>query len=304
MRLRALRPAAPFAAISVAVALCALLAACGTVTQTPNPTSQATAPTGTQPTGTQPAAPAAYRVYFGLGSTSGNPIIAPVERPASNAQDATAAARAAADALIAGPAPAELAASPAMFTAVPAGTQVKGLQLTAGGVATVDLSPEFEATDDLPGLRTALAQIAFTLTQFPEVTGVQVTVAGAVLSQTDADGHDLGRPATRADYADEMGPLFVDSPTWGATLHGPIHLAGLADVFEAQFRFRLLDADGRSLADGQLTASCGTGCLGSFGVEVPFTIQAQTAAHLQVFDLSEANGSVADIVDYPLTLLP
>ena len=133
---------------------------------------------------------------------------------------------------------------------------------------------------------------------------MQVTIAGAVLSQTDADGQDLGRPATRADYGDQMGPLFVDSPSWGATVHSPIHLSGLADVFEATFQFRLLDADGRSLANHQLVASCGTGCLGSFAVEVPYNVAASTAARLQVFDLSEADGSMADVVDYSLTLLP
>ena len=303
MRHRALRPAAPLPALLVAVALCALLAACGTVTQSPSPTSPTSQPP-TAPAASQPAAAATYRVYFGLGSTSGNPILAPVERPATTAQDVAAAARAAADALVAGPDPPELAASPAMFTAVPAGSQVKGVQIDAGGTATIDLSSEFDETDELPSLRTALAQVVFTLTQFPEVTGVQVTIAGAVLSQTDADGQDLGHPATRADYEDQMGPLFVDSPAWGATLHSPIQLSGLADVFEATFRFRLLDADGRSLADGQLHASCGTGCLGTFGVAVPFNVQASTAARLQVFDLSEADGSMADVVDYPVTLLP
>jgi hypothetical protein len=244
------------------------------------------------------------RAYFGLGSTSGNPILAPVERPSADAGTTEAKARAAVTALIAGPNQAELSGSPAMFTAIPEGTEMKGLQIDASGVATVDLSAGFEETDELPALRTALAQVVFTLTQFPEVTGVNVTIGGAVLTQTDANGQDLDGPATRADYGDQMGPLFVDSPAWGATLHSPIRLSGLADVFEAQFRFRLLDDQGRSLADGQLTASCGTGCLGTYGVEVPFSVQASTAGRLQVFDLSEQDGSMADVVDYPVTLLP
>lgn len=300
---RALRHAAPFQGVLVAVALWVVLAGCSSVNPTPAPTGAAT---GVPPTvgATQPAVAAALRVYFGLGSASGNPILAPVERPAGTATDAKTKASDAIAALLAGPKEAELAASPAMFTAITTGTTLKSVQIDAGGVATVDLSTEFQETDELPALRKALAQVVFTLTQLPEVTGVQVTIGGAVLSQTDADGQALGRPATRADYEDQMGPLFVDSPAWGATLHSPIHLSGLADVFEATFRFRLLDADGRSLADGQLHASCGTGCLGDYGVDVPFNVSASTAGHLQVFDLSEADGSMADVVDYPVTLQP
>ena len=66
----------------------------------------------------------------------------------------------------------------------------------------------------------------------------------------------------------------------------------------------LLDAEGRTLYEGQLHASCGTGCLGTYEVEVPFTVTASTPARLQVFDLSEQDGSMQDVVDYPVTLLP
>lgn len=303
MRPSALRPAAPGAVVMVAVALCALIAACGSVTQSPSPTGGATAPASSgapNPSGGTDA----VRVYFALGSTAGNPVLAPVERPAAGAADLTAKAKSALDALVAGPSEAELAATPALFTSIPAGTTVTGIQISSAGVATVDFSSGFEETDALPALRTALGQVVFTLTQFPDVTGVQVTIKGAVLSQTNADGQDLAAPATRADYGDVMGPLFVDGPVWGATLHSPFQLSGLADVFEAQFRFRLLDADGRSLADGQLTASCGTGCLGRFGVPVQFNVPKQATGHLQVFDLSEVDGSPQDVVDYPVTLLP
>jgi hypothetical protein len=81
---RALRHAASFPALVVAVALCAVLAACNTPTPSPAATGSATGAPGTA-TPSQPGAPAALRAYFGLGSTGGNPILAPVERPASSA---------------------------------------------------------------------------------------------------------------------------------------------------------------------------------------------------------------------------
>jgi hypothetical protein len=285
-----------------ALLLTALVSGCGTVNPSPSPSGSTSEPPTAGPTG--PAAPASIRAYFGLGSTAGNPILAPVERPAPAGTDVTARARGAMEALIAGPSAAELSASPAMFTAMPAGTTLAGLQVDGAGVATADLSSAFEENDELPALRTALGQVVVTLTALPGVTGVQVTIKGAVLEQTDAAGQQLQRPATRADYGDQLGPIFVDAPAWGATVRAPMHLAGLADVFEAQFQFRLFDADGRSLANGSLKASCGSGCLGTFGVDVPFNVNASTAGRLQVFDLSEADGKMAAVVDYPVTLLP
>ena len=294
-----------------ALVLTMLVSGCGTVSPSPPASSPAASSASPQPTALQTAGPTApavestvARAYFGLGSTAGNPILAPVERPAPLATDGVARARAALEALFAGPSAAELAGTPAMFTAIPDKTKLVSLQIDGAGVATADLSPEFEETDELPALRTALGQVVVTLTAVPGVSGVRVTIKGAVLEQTDATGQQLQRPATRPDYADQLGPIFVDAPAWGASVRGPLHLAGLADVFEAQFRFRLLDANGRSLADGPLKASCGSGCLGTFGVDVPFNVAASTAGRLQVFDQSEADGSIADMVDYPVTLLP
>ena len=304
MRQRAIHPAVRARALVVALALGALLGACGTAVDSVAPASP---PPTLGPNGSAGGSPdvvVTVRAYYGLGSTGGNAVLAPVERPAPGATDLASRARAALEALIGGPLEAELSASPAMFTSVSADATIQGVQIDAAGVATVNFDEAFLGEDDLPALRIGLAQVVVTLTQFPEVSRVQVTIEGAVMEQTDAAGNQLAGPATRADYADVLGPIFVDDPVWGATLRSPFYLAGLADVFEAQFAFRLLDADGRSLADGQLTASCGTGCLGAYGVEVPFNVSASTTGRLQVFDLSEQDGSMRDLVDYPVTLLP
>lgn len=303
MRHRATPPPSLARALAVLLALGVILAACGNTTQSQSPTTPATAAPSGSP-GASPGGERTVRAYFGLGSTSGQPVLAPVERTVPGLDGAGMAQRQALQVLFDGPREAELSGQPAMFTAIPTATELLDLQSSGGGVWVANISEALMAPDDLPALRTALAQIVFTLTQFPDVTGVNVSVEGEPLQQTDADGHALGGPATRADYEDQMGPILVDDPTWGATLRSPFRLGGLADVFEAQFHFRLLDADGRSLADGQLRASCGTGCLGTYGVEVPFNVTAETSGRLQVFDLSEADGSMQDVVDYPVTLLP
>lgn len=307
MRHRARRPAAIAPIVPIALVLCALLAGCGNSTQSPSATAGRTVGPSGEPGGSPggtPAGETVVRAYFGLGSTSGQPVLAPVERPVPALGDAGIEKRQALQVLLDGPHEAELSDRPAMFTTIPEETELLDVQSSGSGVWVVNLSDAFMAPDLLPELRTGLAQVVFTLTQFPDVTGVNVMVEGEPLQQTDADGHDLAAAATRADYEDQMGPILVDAPAWGATLRSPFRLGGLADVFEAQFRFRLLGADGRSLADGQLTASCGTGCLGTYGVDVPFNVTAETTGRLQVFDLSEADGSMQDVVDYPVTLLP
>lgn len=302
MRHRVSPPPSLPLAVGILLALGAVLAACDNATRSPSPTADGAIPPGSAPAGS--GAGATVRAYFGLGSTTGQPVLAPVLRSVPELDAVGVEKSQALQVLIDGPREAELSGSPAMFTAVPADTELLGIESTGDGVWLVNLSDAFSAPDELPQLRTALAQVVFTLTQFPDVSGVEVAVEGQPLQQTDANGRDLEGPATRADYEDQMGPILVDDPVWGATLRSPVRLAGLADVFEAQFHFRLLDADGRSLADGQLMASCGTGCLGTYGEDVLYTVAATTAGRLQVFDLSEMDGSMSDVVDYPVTLLP
>ncbi|MDQ6648626.1 MAG: LpqB family beta-propeller domain-containing protein [Actinomycetota bacterium] len=70
--------------------------------------------------------------------------------------------------------------SPAVRTAVPDGTTLRGNVTVDGGTAVVDLSSVAQQTE--PASRTALAaQIVFTLGQLPEVNGVSLQVEGRQL---------------------------------------------------------------------------------------------------------------------------
>ena len=66
-----------------------------------------------------------------------------------------------------------------MSTDIPAGTALRGVAI-AGGVATVDLSSAFAASGTTPSMTARLAQVVYTLTQFPSVgKGVLFKVDGA-----------------------------------------------------------------------------------------------------------------------------
>lgn len=272
---------------------------------TPGPTASAAlspAPSGPAPTDSGPAtaspgptaAPSAtvvVRAYFVLGSPTGNAGLAPVLREVPATQGVGAAAM---RQLVAGPGPSELAASPAMHSSVPPASRLLGLSI-AGGLATVDLSREFAAGLDTARPDARLAQVVYTLTQFPTVRRVAVQVEGA----------PLGDPAARDAFRDAFLPaIFVDRPAWGAAAGNPTPVSGVANVFEAAFRVQIRDVSGRVLADRQVMASCGTGCWGDFSAAIPYTVASAQWGTLRVFDLSPRDGSPENVTEYPVWLTP
>jgi germination protein M len=303
--------------ITLAAALVALLAAAcqPTASATPNPATPppteaasldvaSTEPT-VGPTQAASAAPTGgetttLRVYYMLGSFTTGGGLAPVLREVPKTQ---AVGTAALRALLAGPIEAELSASPAMFTAIPDGTKLLGLQID-GGVATVNLSKEFTSAEEAQSDHQRLAQVTYTLTQFASVTVVRFEVEGVPLTTLGSGGISLTDPVARATFVGDLPPIFVDRPAWGGVLGNPARLVGLADVFEAQFLFRIIDGGGHSVADGPIKATCGTGCLGTYDATIPYTVTAAGWGTLQVYELSAANSSVINLTEYPVWLTP
>jgi hypothetical protein len=113
-------------------------------------------------------------------------------------------ANAALEALLAGPTPAERAGG--LRTEIPRGTRLLGVSV-AHGVAQVDLTSDYEAGAGSRSLQLRLAQVVYTLTQFPTVTrvrfaldGTPVTGSGTVLD------HPVGRGAFKS-LAPAVSPL-------------------------------------------------------------------------------------------------
>lgn len=280
---------------SVAIATVLVAAACGT----PSPTSSPAVETGRPTTGPDSLP---VRAYFILGSFGDNAGLAPVERSVDAALGGAIESEAI-KALLSGPNDVELGARPAMFTDIPAGTRLLDLSV-AGETATVDLSGEFDDEGRAGSFRARLAQVVFTLTQFPGITSVLPEIDGKAISQFGSEVVAIGESFDRTDFADQLPAIFVDRPAWGSVIPNPLRMSGLADVFEATFHVRILDAGGRSLADGPVMATCGTGCRGTFDVTVPYAATAAAPATLQVYELSAADGSIINLTEYPVTLTP
>lgn len=254
---------------------------------------------GVTPTPT-PAGKTIVRAYFFLGSFTDNAGLAPVLREVPETQAVGAAAL---NALLAGPNNAELGARPAMYTTIPAGTRFLGLRIE-DGVATVNLSREFESGGGSASVLGRLAQVVYTLTQFPTVQGVRFELDGEPVEVFSGEGVVLSEPVGRDDYHDQLPTIFVNRPAWGGVLANPARIVGVANTFEATFQVRIADGGGRALAQGPVMATCGTGCWGTFDVTIQYNVPTAGWGTLQVFEFSAADGSVVNRTEYPVWLTP
>ena len=200
-------------------------------------------------------------------------------------------ATAALKALLKGPSAAERASGHS--SAVPAGLKVRTLTI-ASGLATVHLvgpSPDTFADGR------AWAEIVYTLTRFPTIRRVALTVNGRTPSPPS--GGSL-TALSRADFRGLEPAIFVESPGFGAVVSSPFALRGTASVFEGSFSAVLVDNSGRRIVRKQVQASQGAPGRGRFRMTIPFSTSA-TEGTLIVYDLSMEDGSRQNEVRIPVT---
>ncbi len=135
--------------------------------------------------------------------------------------------------LLEGPTDSERAAG--LHTEIPDGTTLLDVKL-ADGLATVDLSRDFERGGGSLSMTARLAQVIFTATQFDNVDEVLFWLDGAPVEYLGGEGLVLSDPQQRrdVDWALTKG-IIVDTPPPGATVTTPIAVTGEGDVFEADF---------------------------------------------------------------------
>jgi hypothetical protein len=290
-------PSAALASASASTSTSPSIAPSATPSTAPSAGPTPTVEPSSEPSGTpDPAASETIvRAYFLLADAAdGPPTLVPVLRevPATRA-----VARAAMTALLAGPSRTERRADPGISTLIPDDVDLLGIAIEEG-IATVDLSSGFVADADEREIAGRLAEVVYTLTQFSRVERVRVEIDGA-------SPPAVAGTWTRRDFRSEwLPPIWVDDPAWGAAIGRPGEVRGLADVFEAQFRIALLARDGDTLVERGVTASCGSGCWGRFGLELDYDVGRGQWGTLRVWDPSERDGSPEAVRDYPVWLSP
>lgn len=254
-----------------------------------------------------PSGTTIVRAYFILDGPVGSTGLVPVLReiPAT-----TAVARAALNALLDGPSAHERGSSPPVSSAIPAGTELLGLSIK-DGVATVDLSSEFESGGGSASCLGRLGQVVYTLTQFGSVDSVALRLDGRPVSVFGCEGIVLDGPVGREP--DEFGQtmfesilpaIFVDGPAWGATLGNPGRVTGTANTYEAWLLVSLFNASGGQLYESHATATCGTGCRGKFDIIVSYILADAQWGTLRVFEGDESGETVGVSREYRVWLTP
>jgi hypothetical protein len=239
----------------------ALLAGCGGRSGSQPGTTATTTPETTAPPAATTTATTSLRAYF-----LHHGQVWPVARTV----DATPAVAAASlDALAAGPGPGE-----GLETAVPAGFH-PSIALEQG-VARLDGAGQLD--------RRALAQVVYTLTQFPTIREVEID----------------GRRYARADFEPETPPILLESPLAEETVASPLRLRGTANTFEAEFQVEVLRGQ-KVLYRHFATATSGSGQRGTFDVHVPVDA-APGPVTVAVYELSAEDGSRIHEARIPLVL--
>jgi hypothetical protein len=284
----------------VILAALALLAGCGsgdeetTVAAPGETTATTTGSTTTAPTETGDVAEEQrLQVYFLRDEKIGVGARRVPETPAVGAE--------AVRALLEGPSDEEGTAG--LTTAIPSGTELLDLEIS-DGVATVDLSEEFASGGGSLSIQARVAQVVYTLTQFPTVRSVAFRLEGEPVEALGGEGLVLTEPVDRADFEDLTPQILVESPAVGEAVGTPLRITGTANTFEATFMVALLDASGRELARDFVTATSGSGERGTFDKELPFGAEVPFAGTVKVWEASAQDGSEIHIVEIPVDVEP
>jgi hypothetical protein len=243
---------------------------------------------------------AAYFFMDDTGATGRpGPFLVPVARNVPGSLDPVEASL---GELFKGPTEAEADSVPAITTAIPDNTLLLGMTFT-DGIATVDLSREFESGGGSFSMFGRLAQVVFTLTQFPGIDSVVFELDGEPVTVFSSEGILIEAPVARDDYLDLVPGILVDSPAYGGILDNPARITGSAAVFEAVFRVVIADQDGLILSDTQVMTDNGMGW-GAFETTIPYEVDEPQRGSLIVWENSAKDGSQINVREYPVWLTP
>jgi hypothetical protein len=193
--------------------------------------------------------------------------------------------------------PSELERDAGFSTAVPDGTELLGLSI-ADGIATVDLSGAFDDGGGTLSMTSRIAQVVYTLTQFPTVERIAFRLDGEPVDAIGGEGVLVDPPVGRIDFEDVTPIILVEQPTFGESPGSPLRISGTANTFEATFVAEVKAPDGSLLAEQIVTATSGSGDRGTFEASIPF---AGTAAALVVYAPDADQGGRLHEVEIPLT---
>lgn len=290
-----MRPKRRLTALLIGPLLVLTLSACGDdddengSTTTTRAESTTTTESTTSTTDT-PAEETEVRAYFMRDERVG---------PVARESDGPAVAMAAMEALLAGPSEDEQQLG--FSSAIPDGTELISVTVDER-IATVDLSAAFGSGGGSASMMSRVAQVVFTLTQFPTVDAVRFEMEGEPVTALGGEGLLLDEPQSRADWESLTPAILVESPLPFEQVTSPLRIQGTANTFEAQFRLNVVDGEGLIVYDEPVMATSGTGTRGTFDVTATFEVPRAGIGAVIVWEESAEDGSQIHLVEVPISV--
>jgi len=185
---------------------------------------------------------------------------------------------------------------------LPPGTKILGINIK-NGLATIDFSEEvLNANVGSTGEALGIQSIVNTLTDLPNIDKVAFQVNG----HTDGRARDwwghvgLYKQPFTQDYSKVYKPaIWVTHPSPHQVVGVPLYVKGSAMVFEGTVNARLLDGNGKVLAETYTTTS-GAPVRGEFEMSIKFDPPSSGEGVLEVLDYSAKDGQPQDVVSIPV----
>lgn len=182
---------------------------------------------------------------------------------------------------------------------IPDGTSLLGVEV-ADGIASVDLSREFESGGGSLSMMGRVAQVVYTATGFDEVDAVLFLVEGVPVDVLGGEGLIIDEPQTRSDWVELVPEILVEEPRWGSTVGREILIAGIAELESGSVSYVIVDSEGFIVGEGEITTVPGQP--GAFSTTIVLDDSARPGAGSIIAWEWAPDGSQRHVLDYPLTL--
>lgn len=193
-------------------------------------------------------------------------------------------------------------------TALPTDARLRSLDII-GSEVIADFSAEFAAGDDSLEAQARLAQVVYTLTQFPVVEAIEILIEGQPEATMGDSGIVIKPILARSDFEwdgeyETFAPtVLVESPRPGQLTAGNgVEVAGSAFTFEGALYLEAISATGEVLAPETyfMTDVDGENMKGTFSVWLDFDSDLLGDITLRAYDLSAESGEPTGVVEVPI----
>jgi hypothetical protein len=231
----------------------------------------------------------------------GNPALVPVSVELSDLSGQFLADDPFTEALSAlGPEMPELDDNSSLSNAVPPEVQIVHRETDGSNVWAVDMNEAFRAgAGGLLADITMLNQLVYTIT-WGEGTdaGVLFTVNGQPVDAFGSEGLDLSEPVYRDSFLEDLAPIFLTEPL--VQLGDTYQVSGLANVFEASLIVQVIDSAGEVVHEEPVMATCGSGCWGTFTLEIHPSLVTPGESSIRLLTYSAEDGSATNVINVPI----